>query len=585
MASSGNFMTFNRLAYQNSYSASYSQLDTGNLRGNATAGGWGWPSNYTFDSGKWYCEFYVYRRSGSSIGYISVVDHYYPHIDAKYNDNRHRQPTVADYTVRYHGGGVTATTTTGIYNNQIGAVNESQTFASDQWQDGDVLAIALDLDSSPQTVQFYRNGSAKGNAENLNSSASGSWAFWCGSHNQTWITMNAGQDSSFAGNKTAQGNTDGNGFGDFYYSPPSGFLACCSANLPTSDDINPAKTDTNYPSKLFNAVTYTGNASTNAITGVGFRPDLFWFQRRDYAGNFNQGMLDSSRGVSVGMYPDRQDADTSFTSDFSSFDSDGVTLKAGSSANINNSGSAFIGWFWKANGGTTSTNNDGSTTSTVQSSQAGGFSIITYTGNGSNRTIGHGLTKAPEFMIIKDRTNSGSNWIVYHKDQGAGNRSQLNTSTAFGSSSGSFQSTDPTSSVISLGTSGGTNANSANFVCYAWHSVDGYCKVGTTIGNGSSSDGTFTYLGFRPRFIIYKRSTDSNYFYLLDTARNTINGEALKLLAPIGVTESGHGTSNKMDFLSQGFKMYTSGGGLNGSGGNYVYIAWGDQPARFSNAR
>ena len=400
--------------------------------------------------------------------------------------------------------------------------------------------------------------------------------------------VNFGQDSSFQGQETAQNNTDANSIGDFFYTPPTGtnnFLALSSANLPTSDDINPAKTDTNYPSKLFNAITYTGNASTNAITGVGFRPDLFWFQRRDYAGNYNQGMIDSSRGASLGLYPDRNNAEADFgTSDFTSFDSDGVTLKAGGSANINNSGSAFIGWFWRANGGTTSTNNDGSTTSTVQSSQAGGFSIITYTGNGSNRTIGHNLTKAPEFMIIKNRSSS-ANWIVYHKDQGAGNRSQLNTSVAFGSSSTSFQSTDPTSSVISLGTSSGTNASGNNFVCYAWHSVDGYCKVGTTTGNGSSSDGSYTYLGFRPRFIIYKRSTDSNYFYLLDTARNTINGEALKLLAPTGITESGHGTGNKMDFLSQGFKMYTSGGGLNGSGGNYVYIAWGDQPARFSNAR
>ena len=240
MASSGNFMTFNRLAWLNSsYSATYTKLDRGNLQGYATSGGWGWPGNFTFDSGKWYCEFYIYRRSGASIGYVGVVDHYYPHIDAKYNDNRHRGPTVNDYTVYYIGSldGSNA----GIVNNDTN-YSASQTF-SGIWQDGDKIGVAMDLDSATQTVKFYRNGSAVGNAETLNASASGNWAFWSGSHNQSWHTMNAGQDSSFCGRATAQGNADENGFGDFYYTPPSGYLAPCSANLPISADIDGARTD------------------------------------------------------------------------------------------------------------------------------------------------------------------------------------------------------------------------------------------------------------------------------------------------------------------------------------------------------
>ena len=588
MASSGNFCTFNEAyrgttsLYDHVLSAGNTRMTQSNISGSNHA--CGSPGTHLFQSGKFYWEAYIpaNQTGGSHLG-CGILN---------VGDGATKSSSSVGLGISTGDIGINPA------NNVVKFSNvQTKDYTESAFSSGDILQVAVDADNG--AIYFGKNNTFLGSSDPTSgSSKTGAGATWtpssyaggwapsqgCQGGNGNAIYMNWGQDSTFAGARSAGGNADENGFGDFVYSPPSGYLALCSANLPISDDIDPAQTDDDFPQKNFNVVTYTGNSSTNAITGLGFKPDLFWFQRRDYTGNFNQGILDSSRGVSVGMYPDRNDADTNFTSDFNSFDNDGFTLKSGSSANINNSGSAFVAWCWRANGGTTSTNSDGSTDSTVQANTAGGFSIITYTGNGSNRTIGHGLSKAPEFMIVKDRSNT-ANWIVYHKDQGAANRSQLNTSVAFGSSSTSFQSTDPTNSVISLGTSSGTNASSANFVCYAWHSVDGYCKVGTTTGNGSSSQGSFTYLGFRPRLIIYKRSTDSNYFYLLDTARNTINGEALKLLAPVGVSESDHGTGNKMDFYSNGFKMFTSGGGLNGSGGNYVYIAWGDVPYKYNNTR
>ena len=578
MASSGNFMTFNRLAYQNSYSASYSKLDTGNLRGNASAGGWGWPSNFSFDSGKWYCEFYIYRRSGSSIGYVSVVDHYYPHIDAKYNDNRHRQPTVADYTVRYHGGGVTATTTTGIYNNQIGAVNESQTFASDQWQDGDVIAIALDLDSSPQTVKFYRNGSAKGNAENLNSSASGTWAFWCGSHNQTWITMNAGQDSSFAGNKTAQGNADGNGFGDFYYSPPSGFLAPCSANLPISADIDPAQTDDDYPSKQFGVVLYTGNGSNSArtINGFNFSPDFIWVKNRSHS---NKHMLvDSSRGGDKYFFSNETTAELTSSNMITFGDSDGYVMRDDGTY-LNGSSRTYVAWGWRANGGTTASNSDGNVTSTVQANTKAGFSIVTYTGTGSaGATVGHGLGAVPKWIIVRNR-DSVKNWACYHVGYNSGGTRALLLNTGGTDNSNYWYGTQPTSSIFSLGGETEVNESSSNIVAYCWADVEGFQKFGSYTGNGSS-DGPFVYLGFRPRLLVLKRTTSSGQFNVFDSARDTFN--SVNKYLGWNVTDA-EATGADVDFLSNGFKVRSSASGVNTSGTTYIYMAWGDVPAKYNN--
>jgi hypothetical protein len=232
--------------------------------------------------------------------------------------------------------------------------------------------------------------------------------------------------------------------------------------------------------------------------------------RRSGGTAFGNGIIDSSRGVTKGVYPDRSDAENNFTNDFQSFDSDGFTLKAGSSMNINNSGSPFVAWNWKANGGTTASNTDGSITSTVQANTKAGFSIITYAGTGSNATIGHGLSSAPDFFIVKDRDRSGESWNAYHSSLGATKYLVLNTNAAPATNSNRWNDTEPTSTTIGLGTNDNTNGSS-NYLCYAWHSVEGYSKFGTYEGNGNS-DGPFIYMGFRPRLVCIK-AVDSNQMW------------------------------------------------------------------------
>ena len=512
MASSGNFMTFNRLAWLNSsYSATYTKLDRGNLQGYATAGGWGWPGNFTFDSGKWYVEFYIYARTNSGRGYVSVVDHYYPNIAAKYNDNRHRDPTVNDYTVQYIGGDVGGTsTTTGICNNQTGGGSPSQTFTSTRWADGDIIGVALDLDSGTQTVKFYRNGSVVGNAETLNARASGNWAFWSGSHNQSWHTMNAGQDSSFCGRATAQGNADENGFGDFYYTPPSGYLAPCSANLPISADIDGARTDDDIGENQCGTVLYTGNGGTNAITGLGFKPDLIAIKRRNSDGD--------NRSV----------------------------------------------------------------TSTVQANTKAGFSIVEFTGinSATTATVGHGLGKAPTFIIHKSLNASAWHLVRGVPGMPVSYVRDLNPNGSPTDVSGNGGAlVAPTSTVFNINNTTGIGGGGYTYVAYCWAPIEGYSKFGTYTGNGES-DGPFIYTGFRPQIVLFMGYNYGIENFIFDNKRNTSN--PITTYVRWG-RSSAEGSHTHCDFLANGFKIRNTGGDYNGSTNLFMYMAWGDAPFKYNN--
>ena len=554
MASSGNFMTFNRVAYLNSYSATYSKLDTGNLQGYATAGGWGRPSNFTFDSGKWYVEFYIYVRSESGRGYVAVVDHYFPNIDAKYNDNRQRNPTVNDYTVQYIGGDVDGTsTTTGICNNQTGGSNPSQTFTNTRWVDGDIIGMALDLDSGTQTVQFYRNGSAVGTAETLNSSASGNWAFWSGSHNACWHTMNAGQDSSFAGRATAQGNADGNGFGDFYYTPPSGFLAPCSANLSVSDDIDPAQ-DTG-PNTHFDVVTYTGNGSTQSITSLGFQPDWTLIKNRASGDWCNQN---SSLGVGESQKWNDDGGVSSDTDAVTSFNSDGFSL--GADSKVNTSSANYVAYCWK------------------KSAEAG-LDIVTYSGGGGSQAVSHSLGVTPDCIFIMLNTGTALDSIMYL------NSASMGTSYGiFPTSANARQNTTYVSATTSSNftVTGSADTSGRTYFAYVLKSIEGFSKFGEYLAN-ANTDGPFTYLGFRPRLVIIKALESGQTWFFFDTARSTHNVIDLYLYGQRDLPESTAGTID-IDFLSNGFKIRSSGVDLNSSSGQaYAYLAWADVPFKYNN--
>ena len=561
MASSGNFAVLNTLIRP--VGSTSRTTSNGNTTISSSSGSWGAPITLAANTGKWYIEFYV--NAGSSGRNVGMV----PTNSLKYNDGDYGQGAAGDYIITLNSGG-------SLYNN--GSV--TQTVASNM-ATGDIMSVAMNLDASPKTVQFYKNGSTIGSAENINSSATGHYTFMTKGHNQSTVTMNAGQDSSFAGVKTSgsANAADDNGFGDFYYTPPSGFLSMTSANLPISDDIDPAQTDDNIPTKQFNAITYTGNGSTNAITGLGFKPDLVWVKRRNSSGD--NRLVDSSRGVGVALRSNVNGADVSESNGVTAFGTDGFTL--GSEGGYNASSDTFIGWCWRANGGTTTTDTSGDISTVRQSNTASGFAILTWSGNGSNnQRLPHGLGVKPALVIAK-RRDSAQSWGVWTQYLGANSKElQLESSSAQQNSGNGWYQSGMTTDFVGIGSD--RNTSSSTNVAYVWADVEGSQKFGTYIGNNTDNDGPFVYTGFRPRMIVIKGATEAYPWFVFDSARNPHNlvdkhlrwnGADAEATEPTG--------ARKVDFLSNGFKVMADAASINGDADTYVYMAWGDVPFKYNN--
>jgi hypothetical protein len=328
------------------------------------------------------------------------------------------------------------------------------------------------------------------------------------------------------------------------------------------------------------ATLYTGNGGTlavsNAVNGVSFQPDWVWAKSRSTTdANF---VLDSVRGATINLYTNGTAAE--FTQNtVTAFNVGGFSV--GSQANgVNTNSATYVAWNWKA-GGAAVTNTAGSITSQVSANTAAGFSIVTYTGTGSNATVGHGLGVAPSMIIFKNRQSTTS-WLVYHTSMGNTNAMFLNGTSASGASSTYFNNTSPTSTVFSLGSD--TSGNGANnIVAYCFAAVAGYSAFGSYTGNGST-DGPFVYTNFRPRFVMIKRTDVANDWAILDTSRNTYN-VATQVLFPN--TSSAEGTqTTPMDILSNGFKVRNGADNyINASGGTYIYAAFAETAFKFSNAR
>jgi hypothetical protein len=348
---------------------------------------------------------------------------------------------------------------------------------------------------------------------------------------------------------------------------------------------------------VFNATTYSGNATTNPISNadnatLGFQPDLVWMKSR--GNNYDNTLFDSVRGTGAKDLSSNQTQveGTNYAANyvnFSSFNTNGFTLGATSSTNIiNNSGGNFIAWQWKAGAGTTSTNTSGSITSTVSVNQAAGFSIVTYTGNETQgATVGHGLGAIPSMIIVKAR-NDTQNWPVYHISTGNTGACLLNLTNSFVTAAGDWSNTTPTSSVFTLG--GGsqsdrynTNKNGNNYVAYCWAPIAGYSAFGSYTGNGST-DGPFVYLGFRPKFIIIKNSSASTDWKIMDTSRDVYNPEISQIGANVYSAEDAN-SGYAIDYLSNGFKIRNTYSTWNGSGNSLIYAAWAENPFKYSNAR
>jgi len=453
------------------------------------------------------------------------------------------------------------------------------------WDVGDTVGIAVDLDSGKWWVSI--NGSFVGDpvagTGEIHSGLSGTLTPFMS--NATGLAThvfvaNFGQDSSFAGNKTAQGNTDENGIGDFYYTPPAGFLALCTANLP-EPEISPA--DDESPSDYFNTVLYTGNSSTNAITGVGFQPDFLWLKARNSTG-YDHVLQDVLRGSTYQLYSNTTGAEVNDTDAITSFDIDGFT--SGADVTTNNSGVTYVAWNWKA-GGSGVTNTDGSITSTVSANTTAGFSIVQWTGNGlASQTIGHGLGVRPAMIIHKDAENGTDAWLSWHQSLGSGFYIQLSTSNQAFNNVDVWPSAGITSTVITT-TANATrfnNYNNKKHIAYCFAEIEGFSKFGSYTGNGSN-DGPFVYTGFRPAFVLIKRTDASGLsWYIKDTERNLYNVADLQLYANLTDAEATSSAASN-DMLSNGFKLRGTSGGVNASGGTYIYACFAENPFKYSLAR
>ena len=373
--------------------------------------------------------------------------------------------------------------------------------------------------------------------------------------------LNCGQDSSFAGNKTPQGNQDSNGIGDFYYAPPAGFLSLSTKSLDTPTVI---------PSENFNTVLYTGNQAANvAVTGVGFQPDLVWGKNRSSASN--HWLFDSVRGINKMLQADQTNAEET-QSGVRAFNSFGFTL--GTWIGSTKTNDSYVAWNWKA-GGSASSNTNGSITSSVSANPSAGFSVVSHTSTGATGTVGHGLGVAPKLIIEKTR-NLVEGWLVQTSViDGTHDYLWLNTTAA---KSNMPWGSLPTSTVFSsYGHTVGTTK-----IAYCFADVDGYSKVGSYTGNGST-DGPFVHCGFKVAMIIQKRTDGADSWHILDNKRSPSNVVDDRLYPNSSSAESTSG--DRVDFTSNGFKVRTTNGDFNASGGTYIFIAFAESPFKHTNAR
>jgi hypothetical protein len=338
------------------------------------------------------------------------------------------------------------------------------------------------------------------------------------------------------------------------------------------------------------ATLYTGNGSTQSITntvnGISFQPDFTWFKNR--TGANNHALYDSVRGRALGLKSNDSGAEetASAGNDLVSFNSNGVSLgPVEDYTSVNGSGQSIVLWNWKASGSTVS-NTTGSITSTVNANTTAGFSILTYTGNGTvGATVGHGLGVTPGMVIVKSRS-AAANWPVKILPYMAGGaRLELDTTNAItteAAGSGSlWNATNPNSTVITLGNQAMTNTNGTTYVAYCWAPIAGYSAFGSYTGNGST-DGPFVFTNMRPRWLMFKRTDTTNNWIMYDTSRSTYNAAQNFLYPDLANAE---GTGVYIDFVSNGFKLRDTNAIFNASGGTYIYAAFAENPFTISRAR
>jgi hypothetical protein len=358
-------------------------------------------------------------------------------------------------------------------------------------------------------------------------------------------------------------------FGQSGFSPTDGtFKTLNTDNLSVPEIVD--------PTKHFDTTLVSGNGSNRSITGLNFQPDFLWGKSR--TNTLNHYLTDSVRGVNSQLYSDGTGSQGTETVIYTAFNSDGFSLGTG---DMNTSGQDYVHWAWKG-GGTASTNDDGSIDSSVSANTTAGFSIVKWTGSEASATIGHGLSQAPELIIVKDYDTTGRVWPVNVTNiTGTANQYLILNATDAVADSSAYWGAAPGASTFTVGDSGTTNG-SGSVLAYCFHSVEGYSKIGTYTGNGSE---VFIYTGFKPAYLLVKEYATTSSWYIQDNKRNSYNEVKAALYANLNSAEDSAGVFS--DFVSNGFVAINDGssGASNVSGRSYIYLAFAESPFKYSNAR
>jgi len=575
------------------------------------------------NSGKWYYE--VRPTFGGSDAFRSAVGW-----------------VVEPYqmTLPWNQRGTTGSPTNTMFNNYMnpvwdsvywknGSTNGTKTAASS----GNIINVAVDFDAGKIWFgingTYYQNDGSTGGDPGAGTGESMSGMYDAASTGWHYVpailirsdatvggntaTFNFGQDSTFYGNLTAASNSDTNGIGEFQYAVPTGFKALCSKNIAESSI---SQVGGEKMSEYFNTVLWEANGSgavDRSITGLGFQPDFVWSKTRD--SGYHHALFDSTRGPSNHLATDRSEAENTVNGGrLSSFDSDGFTWTTNGSAAqwYNETGREYVAWGWKAGGQPTATNSAGAgnvptsgsvmidgvastsalagtiAATKISANTKAGVSIVAYQGNdASSATVGHGLSQAPEMVIVKNRQEAitGPAWPVYHSSLGATKYLDLQTTAAEGTATSVWNDTAPTSTVVTIGTADSVNSGSTH-IMYCFHSVEGFSKFGFYNSVAGSADGPDIYLGFRPALIIIKSGSGGRNWIMFDNKRKSKVGNptGVNIFANTAGAETDNSGYN-IDMLANGFKLRGQGGEINTSSEKYYFAAWAENPFKYAASK
>ena len=491
-------------------------------------------------SGKWYFEFTGWNSTSHKVGVALVPPTSSPlsNTDLK----------LLNYNGQYQSNAPTGTAGGTTYGGSISST--------------DIIGVAIDMDN--RTIAWAVNGQY--------GDGSGNWDETYANASKINLESTGGvTPCCLNGSSTGTARTFNFGQRDFAYTPPTGFKALNTSNLPAPDIAD--------GSQKMMPVLWTGTGSARTQTGYNFQPDLLWIMRRNASGMFVRlhDVVRGDNGTVMYKLSSDSNANEDTDTDVTGLTSSGFTIGNDGTDHPNVSGSTYVGWGWKAGQSSGSSNTDGSITSTV-SANSGVFSIVSYTGTGSNATIGHGLGVAPGVVITKARTGS-QNWAVYHKSLGATQALYLDLPSKQEAQSAYWQNTAPTSSVFYVGTNTRTGGLTANYIAYCFAEVEGYSKFGTYTGN-ANADGPFVYTGFKPAWVVLKTYAggSEDEWFVYDNQRSPYNLAYQNLRLSTTNAENTDSTNASIDILSNGFKLRHSGTNTNENNTLFAYIAFASNP-------